>query len=265
VIEGKFDASFQPAQLDPQGYLKRVTPGMPGVYAVLAPARSLETYLDELHLAHGLSGSGAPAHRFRPVGDGRFVGGISWEELLHDIVRRTGQSAEYARQLLDLASEFSDPDWVPLRSESVTQSAGQDLAFIKRAMYAAIGRLGREGMKVSTGSWSDGFGKYVSSTSDPREKVYIGIFVDAWALHGHSPVWVQILEDTMPPQQALTLLQEVADPAAPPHLGSGYKGAVLPIALPVDTDEDSVVNAIHDRAVVVLDGIRRALLVRDNS
>jgi hypothetical protein len=256
VIEGKLDYHLREYQLNGD-YLNRLPLDQPGVYALLLPQRHLADYLGQLLAGHGVAAELQAGHAFHPVGDGRYLGAMSWELVLNGIVRHTGAIAEYARQLQDLLLPYADPAWVPIVDDGFYSGGGAQVQQVRRAVEKATARMAGDTYEDrGERPWSDGFGRYVAMRADPRRFVWVGIWMTAWEQHGITPVWIKVHTSTLPLAAGLRLLDSLAAPGTR-AVQSPSGGALMPVVLPAtgQSGDEEIVDVIAERISTVLQAL----------
>jgi hypothetical protein len=209
VIEAKFWAGLTEKQ--PGGYLKRLGVGKPGVVLAVAPAARLLTLWPELlaNLAAyrdepGLTADHEPGHYELLLPSGHVLALRSWREMLGELdgcLRAAGLSDWLAdlAQLRGLTERMDQPDFLPLRPQDLDMRTARQI----RSLFPLVKRLAGE-----FGS-SDPLVKAREKHSyDPRPyvgwwlkskacgiEIWIGLYFDAWATHGCSPLWAAVYAD----------------------------------------------------------------------
>jgi hypothetical protein len=209
VIEAKFWAGLTEKQ--PGGYVNRLDVGKPGVVLVVAPAARLLTLWPEL-LASLAAYSGEPVlpanhepgHYELLLPAGHVLALRSWREMLGELDGRL-QAASLSDWLADLAQlrglteRMDQPGFLPLRPQDLDMRTARQIRSLFPLVKRLVGEFGSSDPLVkgrgkhSHDPWPY-FGWWLKSKTCGIE-IWVGLYFDAWAMHGCSPVWAAVYAD----------------------------------------------------------------------
>lgn len=215
IIEAKFWAGLTEKQ--PGGYVTRLGAGKPAMVLVVAPATRLLTLWPEL-LANLAAYSGEPV---QPTGhqpgrydlllpSGHVLALRSWREVLGELddrLRTAGLSDWLAdlAQLRGLTERMDQPDFLPLRPQDLDMRIARQIRSLYPLVRRFVGEFGSSdpllrGADKHSYNPRPYFGWWLKSKACGVE-IWVGLYFDAWATHGCSPLWAAVYANarwTMP-------------------------------------------------------------------
>lgn len=245
VLEAKFEAELTAHQRN-STYLDRLPPGQPGLLLYLAPQDRLPVLWPQL-----LAGPGKqlqvptvdPAHAdalwlAHPLDDGRVLAVTSWATLLERLRQALlGPTDAAARsdleQLSGLVTWRTRQQWTPVLPGDLPSRAGRQLALLARnLLLEAATQAATPGSRTRNGSSDSGPGRYIPLDTSPGGfTLWVGLWLNKWAEHGRSPLWLQV---GPPPGSQLPALREalaqLAEPGGP-GLFDGNNTILVPLLL----------------------------------
>lgn len=198
VIEAKFDAELTPGQTDGT-YLGRLEAGVPGALIFLVPADRVELLVPTLVSAYDLEiehrrVSEASDHTrwlsyTRP--DNRTIGVVTWPLLLDRIDTALTVASERSDldQLRALVSWYISTSWVPRAVGDLSNRTARQIKGLLEAVILVGTHLGAQKWRISQGNSDYANGRWLKSPAGSQ--VWIGLWLDQWLRHEHSPLWLQ--------------------------------------------------------------------------
>jgi hypothetical protein len=209
IIEAKFWAGLTEKQ--PGGYVERLGIGKPGLVLVVAPAARLLTLWPEL-LANLAAFSGEPAvpadhepGRYElQLQSGHVVALRSWREVLGELDGRL-RAADLGDWLADLAQlrglteRMDQPEFLPLRPQDLDMRTARQVTSLFPLVKRLAGEFGSAdplilGRKEHSHGLRPYFGWWLTAKACGTQ-VWVGLYFDAWAAYGCSPLWAAVYAD----------------------------------------------------------------------
>jgi hypothetical protein len=255
IIEGKFDADFQSAQLDGT-YLARLGGSTPSLYVVLAPEARCGALFRELVAAHGAIPTEQGDTLLTQVPDGPHLAAVSWQDTvsrLRAAALEPGPASD-VDQLDGLIRLMAQSEWLPLGPDDLSQRAGRQISSLITAVVDVAGRFRARGMRVTNATGDQSAGRWITSYDDVQ--VWLGMWFAQWARVGASPIWIEVKEQ---PGLPLGAIRSALYPVAAGEIEVGPSGG-LTVAVPLrrGVGREAVVESIDEFTAAVFAALQSA-------
>jgi len=281
IIEAKFWAGLTTKQ--PGAYVRMLNAGKPGVVLVVAPAVRLLTLWPELLVSLVVYTGGAEDASL-PVADhepGRYELALpsghvlalrSWRDILDELDRRL-RAAGLSEWLADLAQlrrlteRMDQTGFQPLLAEDLDIRTARQISSLFPLVKRLAGEFGTSDRLEKLGSKHSYhplyFGWWLRSKACGI-KVWVGLYLKAWAEHGSSPLWADIYPNrqsgwTMPVlDRALSSMQLPAGAGRWEDEAEPEGAFLIPLMLSRSAEEDDVIADLKAQLSAIAEALDKA-------
>jgi hypothetical protein len=245
IIEGKFDAGLTDNQ--PNAYLGRLGSELPGMLLFVVPDLRVPRLWREITARVGMVAPGDGIWSVA-LGDGRFLGIISWRALLdlmlHAAVSGSDPVAADIRQLQNLCQRFEGEAFLPFDAEELSSirlpRRHRDLCDVVDGIVdtlVACGTAKLDGLRATP--QRNGYVRYVwLSNNRSRGGAMIALNYDAWRTWEVSPLWLAPQSNSVGAQRAV--LERLALETCIPLFSTNGK-PMLPLVIDPGLERDEVI------------------------
>lgn len=277
IVEAKFWAGLTGNQ--PHAYLTRLAAGQPGLLLVIAPHVRLTTLWTDL-LANLRAESAASAISSvpmvarapsdRPPASGQYsiqlptghlLALASWRAVLDAVDERLHADGETARaadlaQLRALTERMDQRTFIPLRAEDLDTRTGRQVHQVALLVDRLRGGLRDDDPVEKEGPNSSHGRVFYGWRLRPRKcqkRMWVGFFPRAWAEHGCSPLWMQIMAHPDSGWGAPLLRQALRSLALPGGPGVWEQGDnfLVPLTLKRSAGETDVIADLRTQLFAI--------------
>jgi hypothetical protein len=259
IVEGKFWAWLTDNQ--PVNYLSSLAPG--GTLLVVVPRLRIEPIWTELIRRCGDAGrtvstlSATGDRRAARIDDDQLLCVLSWRSLLgrfREALIDTDDRATVADvdQLDGLCDRMDTDAFLPLASLDLSNPSPLRV-YQYMQLVETVARVGIERGVLSRKGLTTGgtMGQYVRYVSSGRFMLSLTVDLQRWAKNRLTPIWVEI---SVQPGETFRALEH----ETPPRVWyDGWQGRpVIPLVLPLHSEEEAVVEALYGQLVELLDLVK---------
>jgi hypothetical protein len=277
IIEAKFWARLTDKQ--PGAYMEMLTVGKPGVVLVIAPAARLITLWPELlanlaaYRREPVPAADHQAGRYELVlPSGHLLALRSWRDVLEELDGRLRVAELFEwqadlAQLRGLTERMDQIGFLPLLTEDLDTRTARQISSLFPLVKRLVGEFGSNDRleKLSDKHSYDPlyYGWWLRS-KECGIKVWVGLYLKAWAEHGCSPLWADVYPDpqsgwTMPELDRALSCGQLPAGAMRWEDENEPRGAVLiPLMLTRSAVEDDVIADLKAQLSAIAETVDRA-------